>query len=169
MSGRASTTVSLNVPRQQGVEAPAPKRIVIDYGQPHARGRTVVGGVVPFDTVWRTGANEATEFRTDVDLRIGGVTVPKGEYTLYTLPTRSGWKLIINKQTKQWGTTYVPTQDLARIDLKSKRLAEPIESFTIWLIPSPEMPAAGTAPPARGLLKMAWGDVELSTDWAVVQ
>ena len=159
-SGRASTEVTLSVPRRQGEPAPPPRRIAIDYGQPHARGRRIVGNVVPFDTVWRTGANRATHLTTDVDLTIGGVAVPKGTYTLFTLPSRQGWKLIVSRQTEQWGTAYDAAQDLARIDLRARTLSEPVESFTMWLVPAAE-------PPARGLLRMAWGDVELSTEWAV--
>lgn len=151
-SGRARTSVSL---RRGGNGTPL--TISIDYGQPHARGRQVVGGVVPYDRVWRTGANAATTFSTDVDLTLGGARIPRGTYTLYTLPTRAGWKLIVNRQTGQWGTEYDPKQDLARIDLRVRTLREPAESFTIWLVPS----AAG-----RGVLRMAWGTVELSTDWA---
>lgn len=164
-SGRATTVVSLAVPRAQGAPAPAtppaPLRIAIDYGQPHARGREVVGKVVPFDSVWRTGANSATTLTTDVDLTIGGARVPKGAYTLFTLPTKSGWKLIINRQTGQWGTEYHAERDLARVDLATRALREPAESFTIWLVPAPDAPAHGT-------LRMAWGNTELSTDWKVV-
>ena len=164
-STRARTTVTLT--REGGSRTPA--RVTIDYGQPHARGRTIVGGVVPFDQVWRTGANEATSLVTDVDLTIGGVAVPKGSYTLYTLPSRSGWKLIINKNTGQWGTEYAPEHDLARVDLRSRQLREPAESFSIWLVPEAGRNDQGGVPGAtpRGVLRLAWGDLELSTDWAV--
>jgi hypothetical protein len=142
---------------------------MIDYGQPHARGRTVVGNVVPLDAVWRTGANEATSLVTDADLTIGGVAVPKGSYTLYTLPSRAGWKLIINKNTGQWGTDYLPEHDLARVDLRARQLREPLESFSIWLVPEVERNAQGgiSGGLPRGVLRLAWGDVELSTDWSV--
>jgi hypothetical protein len=162
-SGRGRTTVTLT-------GGPAPARITIDYGQPHARGRAIVGSaVVPFDQVWRTGANEATSLTTDVDLTIGGVVVPKGSYTLYTLPSRRGWKLIINKNTGQWGTEYREEHDLARIDLRSRELREPLDSFSIWLVPevtrNPQGGISGGLP--RGVLRLAWGEVELSTDWSV--
>ena len=82
------------------------------------RGRKIFGGLVPYDQVWRTGANAATSLKTDVDLTIGGANVPAGSYTLYTLPGMNSWKLIINKQTGQWGTEYSEGQDLARVDMK---------------------------------------------------
>jgi len=163
-SGRGRTTVEL---RRGGDRTPI--RIMIDYGQPHARGRTIVGNVVPMDAVWRTGANEATSLVTDADLTIGGVAVPKGSYTLYTLPSRNGWKLIINKNTGQWGTDYLPEHDLARVDLKARQLREPLDSFSIWLVPDVERSAQGgiTGGLPRGVLRLAWGDVELSADWSV--
>jgi DUF2911 family protein len=164
-SGRGRTTVEL----RRGVGDRTPLRIMIDYGQPHARGRTIVGNVVPMDAPWRTGANEATSLVTDADLTIGGVAVPKGSYTLYTLPSRNGWKLIINKNTGQWGTDYLPEHDLARVELKARQLREPLDSFSIWLVPDVERNAQGgiSGGLPRGVLRLAWGEVELSTDWSV--
>jgi len=107
------------------------KTIKVDYSSPRARGRKIFGGVVPYDKVWRTGANEATSFVTTADLTIGNVSVPAGNYTMYTLPSEHGWKLIINKQTGQWGTVYDEKQDLARIDMESKSLSSPVANFTI--------------------------------------
>jgi Protein of unknown function (DUF2911) len=86
---------------------------------------------VPYDQVWRTGANEATSLKTDVDLDIGGTTVPAGNYTLFSLPGQSSWKLIVNKQTGQWGTNYDQAQDLARVDMKVATPPSNVEQFTI--------------------------------------
>ena len=105
--------------------------IWVDYSRPSKRGRTIFGDVVPWNTVWRTGANAATQLSTPVDLVIGGQTVPAGKYTLWTLPTPTGWKVIINKQTGQWGTEYHPEQDLVRVDAKVETLATPLEQMTI--------------------------------------
>ncbi|HEV2017043.1 MAG TPA: DUF2911 domain-containing protein [Gemmatimonadaceae bacterium] len=144
-----------------------PAKIVIDYGQPHARGRNVIGmaGVMPWDTVWRAGANMSTQLTAEVDMTIGNTFIPRGIYTLFALPTRNGWKLIVSKEVLQWGTDYDPKQDFARIDLKSRTLAEPIESLTFWLVPAVEAPPSPTFP--HGVLKFAWGSTELSTDWRV--
>lgn len=107
------------------------KKVSIDYSRPYAKGRKIMGGLVPYGQVWRTGANSATSFVTDTDVTIGGTNVPAGKYTIYTLPGEMAWKLIINKQTGQWGTQYDQSQDLARIDMVAKKLSTPVEQFTI--------------------------------------
>ena len=112
------------------------KKITIDYSRPSVKGRKIYGGLVPYGQVWRTGANEATTFVTEKDIEVGGTQVPQGSYTLYTLPTQAGWKLIINKQTGQWGTEYDQSQDLARIDAKPQPLSRPVEQFTISFDPA---------------------------------
>ncbi len=144
-----------------------PARIAIDYGQPHMRGRNVIGmaGVVPWDSVWRTGANMSTQLSTEVDITIGNTFIPRGVYTLFSLPTRNGWKLIVSKEVLQWGTDYDASKDFARIDLRQRTLAEPVESLTFWLIPAIETPPSTTFP--HGILKFAWGNTELSADWRV--
>jgi hypothetical protein len=109
----------------------AGKTIVIKYSRPSMRGRKIMGDLVPYGQVWRTGANEATAFSTPVALRIGNVDVPAGEYTLWTLPSEGTWKLVINKQTGQWGTDYNADQDLARVDMQKSSLAAPVEQFLI--------------------------------------
>jgi len=108
----------------------------VDYSRPMKRGREIFGNVVPWNTVWRTGANAATQLNTSADLVIGGATVPAGKYTLWTLPTPTGWKLIINKQTGQWGTVYDPAQDLVRVDAKVEALATPVEQFVVTFEPN---------------------------------
>jgi hypothetical protein len=122
------------------------KKISVDYGAPSMKGRKIMGQLVPFGQVWRTGANKATHFTTDADLMIGTVAVPKGTYTLFTLPGETGWKLIINKQTGQWGTQYDEKQDLARIDMKIETSKAPIELFSISLAQSGQ----------GGTLKLEW-------------
>jgi hypothetical protein len=107
----------------------------VDYGRPSKRGRDIFGNVVPWNSVWRTGANAATQLHTSADLVIGGADVPAGTYTLWTLPTPNGWKLIINKQTGQWGTDYHADQDLIRVDLRVETLPEPVERLTIAIEP----------------------------------
>lgn len=106
------------------------KKVTIDYGSPSMRGRRIMGGLVPYGKVWRTGANEATGFVTDTNLVIGGTSVPAGKYTIYTLPNENSWQLIINKQTGQWGTVYNQSQDFARISMKVDSLNSPVEAMT---------------------------------------
>ena len=107
------------------------KRVTIEYSRPFLKGRKVGQELAPYGKVWRTGANEATALTTEVNLNIGGVKVPAGTYTLYTLPSEGTWKLIINKQTGQWGTQYDESQDLARVDMKKSALPQSVEQFTI--------------------------------------
>ena len=107
------------------------KKISIDYSRPSLKGRKVGQELAPYGKVWRTGANEATTFTTEADLNIGGTKVPAGKYTLYSLPSDGTWKLIISKQTGQWGTEYHEDQDLARIDMKKSSLPQNVEQFTI--------------------------------------
>jgi hypothetical protein len=109
----------------------AGKTITITYNRPSMRGRKIMGNLVPYGQVWRTGANAATTLTTPVNLTIGGTAVPAGKYTLYTLPGANSWKLIINKQTGQWGTEYDEGQDLARIDMKVSKTPSAVEQFLI--------------------------------------
>jgi hypothetical protein len=109
------------------------KKVAISYSRPSLRGRKAVGQLVPYGKVWRTGANEATTLTTETNLNIGGAKVPAGTYTLYTLPSEGTWKLIINKQTGQWGTEYHEDQDLARVDMTKSAIVVPVEQFTIAL------------------------------------
>jgi hypothetical protein len=109
----------------------AGKQITIKYSRPSMRGRKIMGDLVPYGQVWRTGANEATTLETPVALRIGNIDVPAGQYTLWTLPSEGTWKLIINKQTGQWGTDYNADQDLARVEMQKTSLAQPVEQFLI--------------------------------------
>lgn len=108
------------------------KSVTIDYSSPAMRGRKIMGGLVPWDKVWRTGANAATTLTTETNLKIGDLSVPAGKYTLYSLPSEQGWKLIVNKQTGQWGTKYDESQDLGRVPMMNGRApSSPVERFAI--------------------------------------
>jgi hypothetical protein len=122
-------------PRDTTRATVAGAEIYVDYGRPSKRGREIFGGLVPFGEIWRTGANKATHLVTSKALMFGSTMVPAGTYTLYTLPGKDGWKLIINRQTGQWGTAYDAAQDLARVDLKVSTLAEAVEQFAIRIEP----------------------------------
>lgn len=169
-STRASVEVLVNLRMIGGNWVPTasiagPARIAIDYGQPHARGRKVIGDIVPYDSTWRSGANVATHLTTEVDLTVGNTFVPRGLYTLFSIPTRTGWKLVISRQVFEWGTDYDPKQDLGRIDMRVRTLSEPLESLTYWLVPTPESNTSTTLP--HGVLRLAWGNTEASVDWRV--
>lgn len=105
--------------------------IDIHYNTPHMHGRKIMGCLVPYGKVWRTGANPATTIITSVPLVFGTLLVPAGTHTLYTLPTADTWQLIINKQTGQWGLTYNQDQDLGRVPMKAKPMTAPQEAMSI--------------------------------------
>jgi hypothetical protein len=115
------------------------KTLAIKYSAPSVRGRKVFapGGVISHDPtfpVWRAGANEATAFHTDADLDIGGLRVPKGDYTLWVLiKDPEAWELIINKQTGQWGLSYSPAQDLGRVKMTMSKPPGSIERMKYTL------------------------------------
>jgi hypothetical protein len=98
--------------------------------------------------VWRFGADAATTLTTEGDIMIGNLRVPKGVHTLYIMASESGWKLIVNKQTGQWGTQYSEGDDLGRVDLKLAKTAQPVETLKISLAP-----AGGNA----ATLQIEWG------------
>ena len=136
------------------------KKISIAYSAPSVRGRKIMGELVPYDKVWRTGANSATTLTTEADLQFGDLRVPKGTYTLYTLPGQAEWKLIVNKQTGQWGTEYSEGQDVGRVAMQVRQLSAPMEKFMIVL------ESKGNT---GGLLKMAWENTEASVPFTVAQ
>jgi hypothetical protein len=109
------------------------KPITIDYCAPSLKGRKVGGNeIATYDKVWRTGANSATTLKTQSTLKIGDLTVLPGTYTIYSLPEEHGWKLIINKQTGQWGTVYNQDQDLGRVKMLEGVIpSAPVEQFLI--------------------------------------
>ncbi len=121
--------------------------ISVNYGRPSMRGRKIMGELVPWNQVWRTGANQATHLKTNYDMIIGGVPLPRGRYTLWALPSPTGWKFIINKQTGQWGTNYDERQDYARFDAVVEHLATPVETLTV------AFDATGRT---KGRLKLMW-------------
>ena len=127
------------------------KKINIDYSAPSKRDRAIMGSLVPYGEVWRTGANAATTLTTEGDLMIGTVHVPAGTYTLYTIPGEKEWTLIINKQTGQWGTKYDETQDLGRTTMTVKSLKAPVETFNIAVVP---------VNPTQATLKLTWENTE---------
>jgi hypothetical protein len=110
------------------------KNIVIEYNAPSVRGRQVEGGLIPYDTWYRLGADAATTLTTDADIHIGDLKVPKGVHTLFLLASaKNGWKLIVNNQTKQWGLDYDEKKDLGRASMTLTKVSPPVEKFRITL------------------------------------
>jgi hypothetical protein len=130
----------------------------VEYSRPLARGRTLLGDVIPYDRVWRTGANAATHFTTSAAITMGGMEVPAGAYTLWTFPRADGVDLIVNKQTGQWGTGYGRAHDLSRATMATEALEAPVEKFTISIVPIDAR---------RGTLAMEWGPFRWSAPIAV--
>lgn len=126
--------------------------VEVVYSRPLKRGRDIWGNVVKWGEPWRTGADAATGFTTTADLVFGNIVIPAGKYTLWSLPNATGTKLIINSQTGQWGTQYDPARDVVRLDMTQSIVAQPLDQFTISVLPSG----------AGALLKLAWDNREYS-------
>jgi hypothetical protein len=125
LSPPANTSVTING-----------KTIAIKYSAPSMRGRKIfngTGALQPDNTIWRAGANEATALHTDADLDIGGLAVPKGDYTLFVWLDPQQWKLVVNKQTGQFGTEYHQEQDLGRVPMTVSKPPAPIETYKMTL------------------------------------
>jgi Protein of unknown function (DUF2911) len=106
--------------------------VVVKFGSPQKRGRDILGHVVPYDQVWRTGANEATTITFARDVAIGGAAVPAGRYSLWTIPAHDGTvQLIVNRQHGQWGTDYDSAQDLTHVPMQVATASTPREDFGI--------------------------------------
>lgn len=121
---------------------------MVDYGRPLARRRVLLGNIIPYDRVWRTGANAATQFSTSRRITLAGMKLPAGVYTLWTIPHTNGAELLVNKQTGQWGTGYNPAHDLAKARMIADTTAAPVEKFSISVVP---------AVANYGSLVMEWG------------
>ena len=136
------------------------KKITIGYGAPSARGRKIMGGLVPYGEVWCTGANDATSLDTEADLDINGMKVPKGSYTLWTLPNPNEWLLIVNKQTGQWHTDYRERYDFGRVKMNVKSVSSPVERLKLEL--------TGTGG-NKGMLAVSWETLEASVPITVLK
>lgn len=131
--------------------------ITLDFGRPVKRGRNIWGGLVQYGSLWRTGANRATHFKTDRALRFGSLEVPAGEYTLFSIPEADGGLLIFNRQTGQNGQQYDEKQDLGRVRMVTRPLAETVEVFTI----------SAREESGRGVLALQWDGVERVAEFTV--
>jgi hypothetical protein len=133
---KATTALGTLSPRATAKGSIAGVGVVVDYGRPSRRGRVIFGNVIPWNSVWRTGANAATTISFEKDLVLGTVPVRAGTYTLFSYIAPDGWDLIVNKKTGEWGTDYEHDQDLARIPMQlDKTASPPAEQFTITVEP----------------------------------
>jgi hypothetical protein len=115
---------------QDRVTEPLLARIL--YSRPQKNGRKVFGELIEFGTVWRLGANEATELDLFKDAKLGKVKIKKGRYTLFAIPSQDKWTFIVNSDTDTWGAfKYDAAKDLARMDIKVELQSEPVEHFTM--------------------------------------
>jgi hypothetical protein len=137
-------------------------QVTVVYGRPYMKDpktgekRKIWGGLVPFDRVWRLGADEATLFTTEQPLELGGKSIASGTYSLFMLPRADGGaSLVVNKQTGQWGTKYDEKQDLVRVDMKKDAISVPVEQLTIALDKTPD---------GGGVLKVMWEGIQYSVD-----
>jgi hypothetical protein len=128
----------LSPPAQAQCKLADGKTITVNYSSPRVHDpkthevRKIMGGLVPYGQVWRTGANEATTFVTGSNLTVGGKDVPAGNYTIFTVPTPDSWTLIINKHIGEWGIPYkYESEELARVPMSVSSTSGPVENFTI--------------------------------------
>lgn len=109
----------------------AGKKITISYAQPAVKGRKIWGDLVPFDKVWRTGANNATTITFDKDVKIEGQALKAGKYAIFTIPTATDWTFIFNSKADQWGAySYSDKEDVLKVKVKSGKAAAFTERMT---------------------------------------
>lgn len=119
-------------PRAQTMQQAGLTEIEVSYGRPAVRGREIFGGLVPFDRVWRTGANEATTVRFSSDVKVEGESLPAGLYSLHTIPSESEWTVIFNREAEQWGSyQYDESKDALRVKVRPRVAHHPHERLTI--------------------------------------
>ena len=125
----------------------AGKVIRISYSAPSMRGRKIFGGLEPYGHVWRAGANSATSLHTDANLDIGGLAVPKGDYTLFVYLDPTQWQLVVSKAIGEWGLDYDKSHDLGRAKMEMSKPPKPVETYKMTL---------SSAGANKGKLQLAW-------------
>lgn len=137
----------------------AGNKITVEYYAPSAHGRKVMGALVPYGKVWCTGANWATKLTTEADLEIGGLKVPKGSYSIWTVPDPKEWTLIINSETGQFHLNYDQSRDFGRTKMAVKSLPSLVETFKV------QLSGAGGD---KGSLALIWENTEASVPITVL-
>ena len=133
--------------------------IHLSYGRPSKRGRKIFGGIVPYDSVWRTGAGDPTTLTLPYPIQFGKTVIPKGKYAIYTIPRSGEWTLIFNTDLTQWPTEPNRSKDFVLIPLQVKHLTSSIEQFTITIEPSKN----------GGVNKFTWDDKEEYAPFKIVK
>lgn len=135
--------------------------VTLKYSRPNVNDRKVFGGLVPYDEVWRTGANGIPIVTFDGPVTIAGKQVEAGTYGLITIPGKSNWTIILSKNSEQWGAyAYKQEEDLLRFDVKAERLSKPVETFTI---------SFSDVHPQSARLNIAWERTTVGFDLVVNQ
>jgi hypothetical protein len=147
----------LSPPKKTSVTI-AGRKITINYSAPSMRKRVIFGALVPFDRVWRAGANDATLLQTNADLAFNGLLVPKGEYSLFVWVDPRQWQLIVNRQTGQSSLEYHQDRDLGRVPMSMSRPPKPIETYKMTLT---------RTEPTHGQLQLAWEESVATVDFEV--
>lgn len=137
----------------------AGKKITVDYYAPSMHERKIMNGLVPFGEVWCPGANWATQITTEADLQVGDLKLPKGTYSVWTIPNEKEWTLIISKETGQSHLEYDPSADFGRTKMSVKALKTPVETFQIELRAD-----QGN----KGTLALRWENTEASISFTVI-
>ncbi len=110
--------------------------VTVDYHQPSAKGRKIMGGLVPYGEVWRTGANATTSIEFSADAKIEGKAIAKGKYALFTIPGENEWTIIINKSIKWGSSSYSEGEDVLRVKVKPSKTDSFVETFNIAVVGS---------------------------------
>jgi len=163
----AATLVLAAAAQRSGYTSPAAdaavtiagKKIAVEYYAPSAHERKVMGGLVPYGQVWCTGANWATKLTTEADLDVGGLKLPKGSYSIWTLPNEKESTLIINSETGQFHLNYKQSRDFGRTKMTLKTLPSPVETFKIQL---------SSTGGNKGALALIWENTEASVPITVL-
>jgi len=155
----SGTTLAQRNPRGTAETTLDGKKVSVEYGRPSLNGRTaaqMLGRLKPGGHPWRLGADQSTTFSTETDLKVGPLTVPKGEYSIWVRKEADNtWKLVFNKQHGQWGTEYDPSKDLGAAPLTESKTESPAEMVTLSLDKAGE----------GGVFTIEWGDLKLSTNF----
>jgi len=137
------------------------ENVTLNYSRPSMNGRKIFGELVPYNEVWRTGANTNTTLTFEGDVTLNGHTLPAGTYALFTIPNKTEWTVIISKNTKQWGAyTYNQSEDAVRFNVKPQSLSNPVETFTL---------SFDNVTPTDAVLTLAWEKTAVKIDLKVNQ